>query len=649
MPKPTISPERWERLQAVFHAVLARPTGNRDAALAEICGNDAALLAEATSLLAAHRRTGVVPEDASAAATVLSAALAKRYAVERAIGAGGMATVYLAQDVKHERPVAVKVMRGNVASAISAKRFLREIRVTANLQHPHILPLYDSGDADGLLYYVMPFVAGGSLGQRLEEDGPLPVPDALDTVHAVAEALGYAHREGVIHRDIKPENILLQQGQALMADFGIAQAASVTSDGRLTDAGVPMGTPSYMSPEQASGEDDVDARTDVYALACVLYECLTGHPPYVGPSVRAVLSQHLVAPVPSVARARAEVPTSVHEAITRALAKEPSDRFSSMADFASALLGDTSPARSASAVRIEVPDSTSRHRSLSSLAGRQEIQFCTASDGVKIAYASVGEGPTLVKAANWLSHLEYDWESPMWRHWWEGLARHHRLVRYDERGCGLSDWTAVDMSFEAWVADLEAVVDAANLDRFALLGVSQGGPIAIAYAVRHPERVTHLVLHGSYALGAGKRPGADEANEAAALIDLVRLGWGRENPAFRQVFSTLFYPDASAEQLRWFNEQQRQSSTGENAARMLQGFHHIDVRALAPRVTAPSLVLHCDAEARIPFEAGRSLASLIPGSRFVPLASRNHIPLEDEPAWGQFLAAVYDFLGVAGG
>jgi pimeloyl-ACP methyl ester carboxylesterase len=279
----------------------------------------------------------------------------------------------------------------------------------------------------------------------------------------------------------------------------------------------------------------------------------------------------------------------------------------------------------------------------------QTIRFCTSADGARIAFATVGRGPPLVKAANWLNHLEFDWNSPVWRHWLGELSRDHTLVRYDERGCGLSDWSADEMSVEAWVRDLEAVVDAAQLERFPLLGISQGAPIAIAYAVRHPERVSHLVLYGGYLRGRlhrGLTP--KEMEERELMIHMVRLGWGQDHPAFRQVFTSLFIPDADREQIDWFNELQRVSATPENAARMLEAFDRIDVRSVAPRVGAPTLVLHAKGDLRVPFAEGRLIATTISGARFVPLDSRNHLLLEGEPAWPRFLTTVREFLGVAG-
>lgn len=280
---------------------------------------------------------------------------------------------------------------------------------------------------------------------------------------------------------------------------------------------------------------------------------------------------------------------------------------------------------------------------------RQEIRLCTASDGVRLAYATIGSGPPLVKAANYLTHLEHDWKGPVWRHWLHGLAEHHTLVRYDERGCGLSDWDVTDFSIEAWVRDLEAVVDALGLERFPLLGISQGASVSVAYAVKHPRRVTHLILYGGYARGRFHRDLTDEEMlQAETMINVIRAGWGNENPAFRQLFSTMLMPDGTAAQLDWLNELARISATPENATAMERAFYQIDVTDLARQVTAPTLVLHGRDDAGIPFEEGRLLAALIPDARFVPLDSRNHILLAEEPAWTRFLAEVHAFLGVVG-
>ena len=276
---------------------------------------------------------------------------------------------------------------------------------------------------------------------------------------------------------------------------------------------------------------------------------------------------------------------------------------------------------------------------------QQTIRFCTAPDNVRIAFATSGTGPPLVKPANWMTHLEYDWESPVWRHWLRELSRDHTLVRYDERGSGLSDRDVDDLTFESWVRDLETVVDAAGLDRFPLLGVSQGGAVAIAYAVRHPERVTRLVLYGGYVQGAFARARTPaEREEAQLLTRSLPSFWGRDNPAFRMFFAARFVPEGTQEQMRWFSELTRVTTTPEIAVRLRTTASMIDVTDLAPQVRVPTLVVHGVGDAAIPFDQGRRLAALIPGARFVSLDSVNHILLEDEPAWPRFLDEVRRFL-----
>jgi len=267
----------------------------------------------------------------------LTIELADRYRIERELGAGGMATVYLAQDLKHQRRVAIKVLRPELAAAIGADRFLREITTTASLRHPHILPLYDSGAAGDTLFYVMPFVDGESLRDRLKREKQLPLDDALQIAREVADALSYAHSRGIVHRDIKPENIMLEAGHAVVADFGIAKAISAASGDTLTQTGMAIGTPAYMSPEQAAGDGEVDGRSDLYALGCVLYEMLAGQPPFTGPTVESIVHQHLVADPRPISMLRPAVPAGVVSALQRALAKAPADRFNPVALFSEAI------------------------------------------------------------------------------------------------------------------------------------------------------------------------------------------------------------------------------------------------------------------------------------------------------------------------
>lgn len=274
----------------------------------------------------------------------------------------------------------------------------------------------------------------------------------------------------------------------------------------------------------------------------------------------------------------------------------------------------------------------------------QPTRFCFASDGTGLAYSLAGEGPPLVKTANWLNHLDHDWDSPLWRHWIREFTQFRLLIRYDERGNGLSDWDTPDISFESFVDDLESVVEATGIGEFDLLGMSQGASVSIAYALRHPGRVRRLVLYGGYALGWGKRARRGEIERREAMLTLTRSGWGQNNPAFRQMFTTLFLPDATAEEIDWFNELQRLSTSPENAVRLQRAFAEIDVRDMLAKVEVPTLVLHPRDDSVVPFALGRELAATIPGAQFVPLESRNHMVLENEPAWRRAIDCIREFL-----
>ena len=290
----------------------------------------------------------------------LRTALTNRYRVEREIGVGGMATVYLARDLRHDRDVAIKVLHPDLAAALGAERFLAEIKTTAKLQHPHILPLLDSGEADGLLYYVMPYVQGESLRARLERETQLPVDDAVRIAREVLSALESAHKHGVVHRDIKPENILLHEDQALVADFGIALAVSAAGGPRMTQTGLSLGTPAYMAPEQAMGERAVDARADIYALGAVLYEMLVGEAPFTGPSVQAIVARVMTESPRPVTGQRRSVPEHVNDAVLKALEKIPADRFHSAAEFSNALVTPSFATRSATEALVAIKIATRR-------------------------------------------------------------------------------------------------------------------------------------------------------------------------------------------------------------------------------------------------------------------------------------------------
>jgi pimeloyl-ACP methyl ester carboxylesterase len=298
-------------------------------------------------------------------------------------------------------------------------------------------------------------------------------------------------------------------------------------------------------------------------------------------------------------------------------------------------LGEVLAAESASAKRPSTP------------ALKQDIKFCKSPGGVRLAYATVGEGPPLVQTANWLTHLEFDWESPVSRSTLERLAAGRRLVRYDERGCGLSDWQVEDISFDAFLRDLETVVDAVGLTRFDLFGRSQGSAVAMAYAVRHPERVSRLVLQNGYAQGRDRSGDPAEAEKAAALRTLIRQGWGDEHSALLPAFTAMYAPDSTPEQIQGLAALQRLSASAENAMRIREACDQVDVADLLPRVKAPTLVLHVRHDSVAPFEQGRMMAATIPDAHFVPLESKNHVLNPAEPAWKRCMDEIDDFLSEA--
>ena len=346
MTQTPMTAERWAQLDPFIDAALELPAEEHSGYLDRVSAGDMSLRADLERLLAEAGRTDSLIDTAAAerfslllddGTGSLPGVLGDRFDVEREIGRGGMATVFLARDRKHDRHVAVKVLRPDIAAGIGADRFLREIRTAASLQHPHIVPLHDSGEADGFLYYVMPFLRGESLRERLEREPQLPLEDTLRITRDVADALDYAHTNGIVHRDIKPENIFLSGGHALVMDFGIARAVSASTGGdTITFAGIAVGTPSYMSPEQGAAEPKIDGRADVYALGCVAYEMLAGHPPFLGKTAQEILARHSIDPVPRLRTSRPEIPEFVESAIRKALAKSPADRFPSASAFSAA-------------------------------------------------------------------------------------------------------------------------------------------------------------------------------------------------------------------------------------------------------------------------------------------------------------------------
>lgn len=595
------------------------------------------------------------------------------YRISAVIGAGGMGEVYRATDTKLARDVALKILPPDMASDPDRlARFEREARAVAALNHPNVVTVYSVEESDNVHFITMELIEGQPLDRLISANG-LPTEQIIEIAGAIVEALTAAHQKGIVHRDLKPANVMVtNEGRVKVLDFGLAKDvgaeaaddATLTSTGH-TQPGMVMGTPAYMSPEQVAGRP-LDHRSDIFSFGVVLHEMATGRRPFVGSSSAELISSILRDTPPSVIDARPELPSDLARVIHHCLEKDPAQRYPSTRILASELravakaLGENAEAHGhmENAVHVEhLPVAQGTATTPRSVpppitsnwpqpATRQKIQFCVTGDGVRLAYASAGTGYPLVKAANWLNHLDYEWDSPLWKHWLAELTKHHRLIRYDERGNGLSQRDVKEMSFEQWVQDLEAVAAASRVDRFALMGISQGGPVAIAYAVRYPERVSHLVLIGSFSRGLMARGTEEQIAARRALETLVRLDWGKNNPDFKAMFTRFYIPHGSTpEQQQWFNDLQQISATPENAARLMALIDEIDVRRLLPDVSVPTIIFHGTRDKVIPAEEGRILAAEIPNARFVPLNTGNHILLAQEPAWSVFLEELGVFLG----
>jgi serine/threonine protein kinase/pimeloyl-ACP methyl ester carboxylesterase len=657
--------DNWPRVKRMLEEALVRGGADREAYLAEACGTDPALRAQIEILLAAQDDAGTFLEtpaalllDDSRGREDLSGRVVSSYRLVSRLGAGGMGEVYLAHDAKLDRPVALKFLSPELmVDRDRLRRFHQEARAASSLNHPHIVVVHDFGELDGRPYLVTEFVEGETLRQRLQR-GPLAPRDVVDIGIQIAGALAAAHARGLVHRDIKPDNVMVRpDGYVKVLDFGLAKLATthrssdrIPSESR-THPGTVMGTPRYMSPEQARGLD-LDARSDLWSLGVVLYEMIAGRPPFDGATPADAIAA-LLGTDPLALEGQAPHPNAELSAIvTKALRKDRLERYAD-ADAMLADLRRLPPHLTSTPTATPTAGVTGDDESGLSSAGErrragvreQEIRFCTTSDGVSIAYSAVGTGPYIVRVLGHFTHLEMEWEWPDLRRFWEHLAERHTVVRYDGRGIGLSERYAVDFTEETRQRDLDAVLTAVGVEKAALLGISEGGWTAATYAVQHPERITHLILYGSYCRGAQARPGYDP-EEDEALVTLIRKGWGRNTPTFRQVFTSQFFrSDANRGLIAHFNELQRVSADPETAARYHESCHRRgDGRDLYRQVKIPALVIHGRDDLAVSAEEGRLLASIIPGAQLVLLPSGMHYFPTDSEVVTKAAGAIARFL-----
>lgn len=562
--------------------------------------------------------------------------LFRRFRVLGNAGQGGMGIVYRAHDVKLGRDVALKFVTqvGDYDRELH-ERLRREGRSLASLSHPNIVTIHDIDEVDNAPFLVLEWINGKPLNEVLFSR-PLSTADFQRIALPVAEALGSAHDQGIVHRDLKPSNVLVSnEGHIKVVDFGLAKFRDFDRDVILT-AGT-VGTIAYMSPEQASG-GELGPASDVFSFGIVAYELLTGERPFKGDGLGAVLSAIMNGSHRALREMRSDLPEHIVAVVERCLEVDPVRRFQNGRELANALrqIATSSSFDASTKIIATAPRTSAKH---------QDIQFCTTSDGVHLAYSVIGNGPLLVRVLGHFTHLEMEWEWPDLRHFWEELAERFTVVRYDGRGTGLSDNYAGEFTEDTRQIDLDAVLKAVGAEKAILLGISEGGWTAATYALHHPEQITHLILYGAYCRGARVRPGYD-VEEDEALVTLIRKGWGRDTPRFRQVFTSLFFqPDADPKLIAHFNEIQRASADPETAARYHQSCHaRGDGQDLFRQLRLPTLVVHCRDDMAVSADEGRLLASLIPGAHLVLLPSHTHYFPTDREVVSKVVGAISRFI-----
>ena len=563
--------------------------------------------------------------------------LFRHFRVIEKVGEGGMGVVYRAHDTRLGRDVALKFLtQVGWSSPGTGDRLRREARSLAALSHPDIVSIHSIDEADGVPFLVLEWIDGKALDDP-SFPRPLPIGVFLRIAGCVSDALAAAHDHGITHRDVKPANVLTtSDGRAKLVDFGLAKLRD--PDLELTRSQGTVGTVAYMSPEQARGSE-VGPASDVFSFGVLAYELLTGRRPFAGDAPGAVIYAILSSSPAPLPELRRDLPADLVAIVERCLQRDPRARYRDGGELADALRS-VAPAENSSSGAAALSSAP-----LASRARHQDIRFCETADGARLAYSVVGTGPPLVRVLGHFTHLEMEWQWPDMRLFWERLAEHNAVVRYDGRGIGLSDPYSGEFTEETRQLDLDAVLRATGAERTVLLGISEGGWTAAKYSIDHPDRVTHLILYGAYCRGAQARPGYDPEEDRALMV-LIRKAWGRDTPAFRQVFTSQFFREnADPGLLAHFNEMQRASADPETAARYQESVHRRgDGREMFLKISTPTLVVHSRGDQTVSPDEGRLLASLIPGARLVLLPSDAHYFPTDPGVVAKVTEAIERFL-----